>query len=302
MLHSAAVPICTLLACVAASEEETLPGTAGVLGKVDIVLIAAGAVVLLVWARRWWRRGRRDPLARAARRPNTLVPELLLFPLGIYLGAWFLLNGLYGSDSPEALSRTTQMNLGNVAQLAGLLACLVIARRAFPGGIRTFLWGASRLGQALASTTWMFLVVLCVCSALVWTTATMMTMLNYPIPSHPTLQALTDESPSLGATVALCAGAVVIAPLAEEFFFRGLLQTVLANLVGGRWRAIGLTAALFALMHIDQPHAVPPLAALAIILGYAYERYGSLLVPILLHVAFNLRTIVWQLLLNSTTG
>lgn len=302
MLHSAAVPICTLLAGVAASQEETTSGIEGVLFTIDIVLIAAGAVVLLVWARRWWRRGRRDPLARAATRPNTMVPELLLLPLGIYLGAWFLLNGLYRSDSSEAMSRTTQMNLSNVAQLAGLLACLAIARRAFPGGIRTFLWGTSRLGKALASTTWMFVVVLCVCSALVWTTATIMTMLNYPIPSHPTLQALTDESPSLGATVALCTGAVVIAPLAEEFFFRGLLQTVLANLVGGRWRAIGLTAGAFALMHSDQPHAVPPLAALAVILGYAYERYGSLLVPILLHVAFNLRTIIWLLLLDPATG
>ncbi len=269
---------------------------------IDIVLMVAGAVVLLVWARRWRRHGCRDPLARTATRPNTMVPELLLVPLGIYLGAWFLLNGLYRSDSPQAMSHTTLMNLGNVAQLAGLLACLAIARRAFPGGIRAFLWGTSRLGKALASATWMFLVVLCVCSVLVWTTAAMMTMLNYPIPSHPTLQALTDESPSLGATLALCAGAVVIAPLAEECFFRGLLQTVLANLVGGRWTAIGVTAGAFALMHSDQPHAVPPLAALAVILGYAYERYGSLLVPILLHVAFNLHTIVWQLLLEPATG
>ena len=55
-------------------------------------------------------------------------------------------------------------------------------------------------------------------------------------------------------------------------------------------------------MHSDLPHAVPPLAALAVILGYAYERSGSLLVPILLHMAFNLHTILWQLLLGPTSG
>ncbi len=148
----------------------------------------------------------------------------------------------------------------------------------------------------------MCLVALCVCSALVWATAWVLTRFGYSIQTHPTLEALANESPSLGATAALCAGAVVIAPIAEECFFRGLLQTVLSNLFGGRWTAIIVTAVAFALMHSDQRHAVPPLAALAVILGYAYERHGSLLVPILLHAAFNLRTIVWQLLLDPTTG
>lgn len=275
---------------------------AEVLLAIDVVVIAAGAVVLLVWVRRWWRRGRRDPLAGAATRPNTMVPELLLVPLGIFLGASFLLNGLYQSDSSEALSHTTEMNLGNAVQLAGLFACLAVARMVFSGGMRAFLWGRSRLSHALASALWMWLVALCVCSALVWVTAEVLIRFGYSLPTHPTLEALANEAPSLGATAALCVGAVVIAPIAEECFFRGLLQTVLSNLLGSRWRAIGLSAAVFAFMHIDQPHAVPPLAALAVILGYAYERHGSLLVPILLHMAFNLRTIAWQLLLNSPTG
>ena len=73
------------------------------------------------------------------------------------------------------------------------------------------------------------------------------------------------------------------------------------GLLGNRWHAIGLTAIVFALMHYDQPQAVPPLVALAVILGYAYERHGSLLVPILLHMAFNLRPIVWHLL-DPATG
>lgn len=302
MPHAAAVPICTLLAGVAGSQEETQSGTATVLLTIDILLVGAGAVVLLMWVVRWWRHGRRDPLAQAAMRPNTMVPELLLIPLGVYLGLAFLLQGLNQPDSSDAMSHTTQMNLGNAVQLAGLLACLAVARMAFTGGTRAFLWGRSRLSHALASAWWMWLVALCVCSALVWVTAEVLIRFGYSLPMHPTLEALAHEAPSLGATAALCVGAVVIAPIAEECFFRGLLQTVLSNLLGSRWRAIGLSAAVFALMHSDQAHAVPPLAALAVILGYAYERHGSLLVPILLHVAFNLRTIAWQLLLNSTTG
>lgn len=302
MLHSAAVPICTLLAGVAGSQGETQSGTATVLLTIDILLVGAGAVVLLMWVVRWWRRGRRDPLAGAEARPNTMVPELLLVPLGIYFGASLLLNGLYRSGLSDATSRTTLMNLNNAVQLAALFACLAVARMVFSGGMQAFLWGRSRLSHALASALWMWLVALCVCSALVWVTAEVLIRFGYSLPIHPTLEALAHEAPSLGATAALCVGAVIIAPIAEECFFRGLLQTVLSNLLGSRWRAIGLSAAVFALMHSDQPHAVLPLAALAVILGYAYERHGSLLVPILLHVAFNLRTIAWQLLLNSTTG
>jgi len=269
---------------------------------IDALLIAAGAITLLVWLRRWSRSGWVDPLARTSTRPNTMVPELLLIPMGVYAGAAVLVRGLSRSDSAERLSRSTEMNLGNAVQLAGVFACFAVARMVFSGGIRGFLWGRNRLSHALASAWWMLLVALCVCNALVWVTADVLTRVGYALKPHPTLEALATESPSLGVTLALCAGAVVIAPIAEECFFRGLLQTVLSNLIGSRWQAIGLTACIFALMHMDQLHAVPPLAALAVILGYAYERHGSLLVPILLHMGFNLHTISWNLMLNSATG
>jgi len=269
---------------------------------IDGVLIAAGAVVLLWWAWRWRRSGGGDPLAGVARRRNAVVPELLLIPLGIYLVTSLAWGGFHRPEPTGVISHTTQITIGNAAQLAGLVACLWIASRTFPAGIRGFLLGSRGGGYALAPIGLMFLAVLCVCNVLVWITSAVMTMLRHPIPTHPTLIALAEESPSLGTTVVLCAGAVVIAPLAEECFFRGLLQSAVANLVGSRWTAIGVTAAAFAVMHSDQPHAVPPLAALAVLLGYAYERYGSLAAPILLHVAFNLRTIVWQLLLNAASA
>jgi membrane protease YdiL (CAAX protease family) len=89
-------------------------------------------------------------------------------------------------------------------------------------------------------------------------------------------------------------GAVVVAPIAEEAFFRGLLQTFLAGVVRSRWLAIGLTAVAFGIVHFSQPHVIPALIVLGLLIGYAYERTGTLVVPVLIHAGFNLKTLVWD--------
>ncbi|MFQ5494698.1 MAG: type II CAAX prenyl endopeptidase Rce1 family protein [Phycisphaerae bacterium] len=35
------------------------------------------------------------------------------------------------------------------------------------------------------------------------------------------------------------------------------------------------------------------MAVLAVLLGFAYERTGRLTVPIAIHAAFNLKTLIW---------
>lgn len=56
--------------------------------------------------------------------------------------------------------------------------------------------------------------------------------------------------------------------------------------VTARWAGVGVTAALFALVHTE-PAFFPPLFILALGMGYAYERTGNLWVPIVMHAAFN---------------
>jgi membrane protease YdiL (CAAX protease family) len=80
--------------------------------------------------------------------------------------------------------------------------------------------------------------------------------------------------------------AVVLAPLTEEMLFRGLFQTMFRNLTRGPWVAIILASGLFAMAHPNTEHW-PALFALAIALGYAYEKSGSLLQPIFMHAIFN---------------
>ena len=70
-------------------------------------------------------------------------------------------------------------------------------------------------------------------------------------------------------------------------FFRGIVQSMLRRWTRGVWPAVLASSALFAAFHINQPQAIPSLFALAVALGYSYERTGRLFAPILAHALFN---------------
>jgi uncharacterized protein len=100
------------------------------------------------------------------------------------------------------------------------------------------------------------------------------------------------ETP-LQLTLAVIA-AVVLAPVAEELLFRGLLHRGLRR----RLRVVPATAlssVLFAVVHVDvalsQPLALVGLTLVGVILAVAYERTGSLIVPVVIHAVHNAVTI-----------
>ncbi len=83
----------------------------------------------------------------------------------------------------------------------------------------------------------------------------------------------------------------VLAPVAEEFFFRGLLYRALANSVGVAGGAV-VSGLLFGAMHIDSLASerllqVVPLAILGIAFALLYHWSGTLYAPIALHATNN---------------
>jgi uncharacterized protein len=91
---------------------------------------------------------------------------------------------------------------------------------------------------------------------------------------------------------ALVVSAALLAPVLEELIFRGFVQTSLLNTAGtGRhWTAVLGAGAAFALVHAGATVAwqsLPALFILGIVLGWLYERTGSLWPGILLHMGFN---------------
>lgn len=89
---------------------------------------------------------------------------------------------------------------------------------------------------------------------------------------------------------------VVLAPIAEEIFFRGVAFNALRREAGRRWAYVG-SALLFAVIHLDIVVLVP-LFLLGLALAWVYERTNSLLAPIALHATVNAISVVLALLVR----
>jgi len=103
---------------------------------------------------------------------------------------------------------------------------------------------------------------------------------------HPIVQQATEYKEHW-YRIALTLAAVVGAPVMEEFFFRGFLQTSLRRAFGSRQIAIVVGACVFALVHFAQWESMPALFVLGLGLGYAFEKTGRLAAPMLCHMLFN---------------
>ena len=92
---------------------------------------------------------------------------------------------------------------------------------------------------------------------------------------------------------------LIVAPVVEEFFFRGFVHAALLRVAGVSSRplvAIAVTALGFGAAHLwlgTVAHAAAViLPALAI--GCVYQRTRSVLACVALHMIFNLMTITWS--------
>jgi membrane protease YdiL (CAAX protease family) len=126
--------------------------------------------------------------------------------------------------------------------------------------------------------------------------------LETPSVGHAALQAMRDADSRL-VLAAMLLSAVVLAPVFEEIVYRGLMQTALLDLLGpgSRWAAIAVTSAGFALVHAQAVpwHLLPSLFVLAMVLGWVYEKTGSLLPCVLMHALFNAANILLMVLLDG---
>ncbi|HSJ39339.1 MAG TPA: type II CAAX endopeptidase family protein [Planococcus sp. (in: firmicutes)] len=86
----------------------------------------------------------------------------------------------------------------------------------------------------------------------------------------------------------------VIAPIAEEFVFRGvILHWLIAS--SGLWKGIGLSSLIFSIFHINILGAF----LFSLVASLLYLKTGTLLVPILLHI-FNNSLSIFQYSINPS--
>ena len=83
-------------------------------------------------------------------------------------------------------------------------------------------------------------------------------------------------------------GAGLLAPMAEELYFRGLLHRWFwARFTDRPWLRVALSAALFGLGHFDSPGVVASSFFLGVLCALVYERTRSLWLSIAVHAVNN---------------
>ena len=81
---------------------------------------------------------------------------------------------------------------------------------------------------------------------------------------------------------------IIVAPIIEEFLFRGFLYSQLARTRLGGWGSVCLSSLLWTIIHFQyEPLILMVLLIFGIFLGYIRMAYNSLALPIALHAVNN---------------
>ncbi|MEK6764803.1 MAG: type II CAAX endopeptidase family protein [Planctomycetota bacterium] len=84
---------------------------------------------------------------------------------------------------------------------------------------------------------------------------------------------------------------MLAAPVVEELLFRGFLQSAVRTTFG-KLKAILISGFLFALIHLNA-HVFLQIFILGLLLAYLFEKTGSLIAPITVHICHNTATLAF---------
>jgi uncharacterized protein len=260
--------------------------TVGWIGLVGVLAFAAGLVYAAI---RQLRVRRFLPIDRY-RGPSILIL------LALVLVGSAVLTAPFGADAAALLLGEGELTLlGSVVLLVGTQASLLLVSWLFvlrpnalagtpgvdgPNGGR-----ALRIGLGWGVVAWVGASILSAIAVVA------LEALGIDAAPQAAEQALEVIDPWL-AIVSI----VVLAPIAEELFFRGIGFNALLRERGRRWAYLG-SAALFAVIHLSLV-ALLPIFLLGLALAWVYERTGNLLAPIAMHAVVNGISVLFAMLVR----
>lgn len=267
-----------------------------VIGGLLLVGIAAFCILWLGWKQGFFRWTAED----------NWNPHIKLYQVAAGFAVYFVLSILAPSlyvallrpyfQAPDAfIGYATWINF----LLSGtILVGLFILWRGLPQDVRSSLWRSRSAQQPYAQDLQMSFFAWCLSFPVVLFVNQLMEDFLYrvlgveQIPDQIAVRfiKMTAEQPFYFFLAIIAV--VILAPLIEEFLFRGLLQSFIRKHLGSK-QAIFITALCFSCFHLSWEQGwgnvsiVASLFPLALFLGFLYEKQRSLLSPIGLHSLFN---------------
>ena len=244
-----------------------------------------------------------------------MPPYLPLVPLMLWFGAVSMVVVLVQKLTPglQGWQKIFRDHLVmSIGALVTIAAMMFLAHVHFPRGLKGFGLNIKTIvkdffmGFVNLLTTWPIMMAAITMTLFV---AKLISGQEYQMQQHQQLEMIT-EYPQMPLRIMIVFVAVVIAPVLEEMLFRGFVQTTIRSVLDARcsmldtrqesrirnrdtscaWPAIAASSVFFAIMHANPGHW-PALFVLGVCLGYSYEKSGSLLRPIFIHLFFNASSI-----------
>ncbi len=275
-----------LLLATASQDSATQPVAQSPGGQVPPLIMwvtAVGLCALVIWIIRKIANPSSLTLANTPGRDNILTPIHAGIPIGLHVLALALAFELFNVWLDESSPILTLLST-LVGQLVWIIFSILV-------GLFSFKHGLAR-GMGLSLRRWKYdsakaaiayLTVYPVCLGLVVVVSLLLP--TESLKPHTLIESWLELQ--LGGKVLVIISAVVLAPIAEELFFRGIVQSMLRRYFYRPWPAVIVTSVIFGLLHYKTPQNVPALILFGAVLGYIYERSGRLYPAILTHALFN---------------
>ena len=213
--------------------------------------------------------------------------QLFCFCLGLMLAGLLQKAGLAAFRPPDGFGAVLLTTLGFQGAAWPLMVFFFLQHQI--GWREALGFRGPQLPRALLLAVLAVIILLPVVLGLQQVSAVVLTKLGWP-PEDQIAVTLLANTKSWWMRVYLGAFAVVLAPVAEEFIFRGMLYPFVKQLGWPRLAWIGVSF-VFALIHYDAATFVP-LFVLALALTWLYEKTDNLLAPIAAHSLFNAANLV----------
>jgi len=267
---------------------------------VDALICLPGLTIMIAWLYRTSMG--RNALVDSAPRRNNMPAYLPFVPLLIWLGvvtASILAREMLLPDLADWKNAYIDNGLLSLGAIVAITVIIFMARSHFARRLKGFglaIEGIHKdFGAAILNLAAIYPVV---GATLILTmfAGKMALGPDFEMQKHQQLEVLA-EYPQLAVRAIVIVTTIVIMPALEEMLFRGMFQSTirsfLSNLGRSRsaWLSIAASSALFASVHANMWHW-PALFVLAMCMGYAYEKSGSLFRPILIHTLFNATSVI----------
>lgn len=227
---------------------------------------------------------------------------LCILPLIVYIALQFagVFVGTFGAGIVTGIEATTQ-GIGNDAvyimqrtqevymSMYPFLLCGIHISAMIVGGIWVyFLFGKKKPGNPAKTFSWLTIAAMLLCAIGIQYACS--NALNFVYLVKPSwMEGYLQLMEAVGFAdmdFIVILASVILAPIGEEVLFRGITLRLAKNAGMNFFMANMIQAICFGIAHLNVVQGIYAFV-MGLILGYIYEKYNSLYVPILLHALIN---------------